>query len=421
MPERLPYFFLSYARGDDDAYVRRFYEDLCKEVRMRSGEPAGFEIGFLDTRDIGLGVPWTEELTRALQRSRTFIALCSPLYFNSEYCGKEWAVFAERIRHASAQSGSRAPLMFPLVWMAGTVMHHSAQELQQTTERLGLRYREDGLRNYMRLGKHRDRRLNFVSALAEMIVVNARTFPLQSVPGRTDIRFVQSTFAPEKGPTGSGNPRPTAKHVHFVVAAASRERMREHRSELDYYGDTYGDWAPYRPHLAQPLGSYASAIAARRQFRAEVADIAELPDRAERARLHNQLLVLLVDAWATRLSEHGSMLARHDADDSATTAVMIPLNRHDGESIDHWRTLDEACRLVLSRSARHQDPRMFRFGVPTYDDFTSVLDEVLEHAYNRLLAEGESLRVPPDLQVARPILDGPQPKPENEPWPRDTS
>ncbi|MDQ7904337.1 TIR-like protein FxsC [Phytohabitans sp. ZYX-F-186] len=421
MPERLPYFFLSYARGGDDAYVRKFFEELCKEVRMRSGEPAGFEIGFLDTRDIGLGAPWTEELTSALQRSRTFVALCSPLYFNSEYCGKEWAVFAERVRYTSTQSGSRPPLMFPLVWMAGTAMHNSAQELQQTTEHLGLRYREDGLRNYMRLGKHRDRRLSFISALAEMIVANARTFPLQPLPGRTDIRFVQSTFAPEKGPAGSAALRHTAKHVHFVVAAASREHMRAHRTRLDYYGDTYGDWAPYRPHLSQPLGSYASAIAARRQFRAEVADIGELSDRAERARAHNQLLVLLVDAWATQLTEHGSMLAQHDADGSATAAVMIPLNRHDNESIDHWRTLDEACRMVLARSARHQDPRMFRFGVPTHDDFTSVLDEVLEHAYNRLLAEGESLRVPPDLHVDRPILDGPQSRPENETWPRDTS
>jgi FxsC-like protein len=411
VPENLLYFFLSYARGGDDAYVRKFYEELCKEIRMCSGDQASPKIGFLDTRDIGLGAPWPDELTNALSRSRTFVALCSPPYFNSEYCGKEWAVFTERVRHSALLSGSRPPVMFPLVWMANTPMHSAAQELQQTTERLDPRYREDGLRNYMRLGKHRDRRLSFISALADMIVTNAKRHQLPPQRGRTDIRFVQSTFAPEKTPTGPAVSRPSAKHVHFVVAASSREHMRQHRSDLDYYGDTYRDWAPYRPHLSQPLGAFAAAIAARRQFRAEVADIGELADRARRAKSLNQLLVLLVDAWATRLGDHETVLAQHDAGDPSATAVMIPLNRHDEESQAHWRILDQQCRVILAHSARHQDPRMFRFGVPTHDDFSKVLDEVLEHAYNRLLAEGESRRTPPDRRVRRPILDGPQPQP----------
>jgi hypothetical protein len=189
----LPYFFLSYARSDDDIYVRRFYGDLCKEVRLRSGSPANAEIGFLDTRDIDLGAPWSDELTTALQRSGTFVSLCSPIYFNSEYCGREWTVFAERVRRCTTRSGSRPPVMFPLMWMADTPMHPIVQELQQTTDRLGSRYREDGLRDYMRLGKHRDRRRTFVSALAEMIVRNVRRYALPALDG-VDLQSVASAW-----------------------------------------------------------------------------------------------------------------------------------------------------------------------------------------------------------------------------------
>ncbi|MFC7549566.1 TIR-like protein FxsC [Plantactinospora sp. GCM10030261] len=416
MTEGLPYFFLSYARGDDDAYVRKFYEELCKEVRIRSGDLANPDVGFLDTRGIALGAPWSDELTRALHRSRTFLALCSPLYFNSEYCGKEWAVFADRVQRTTEKTGVRPPVMFPLVWMPRTEMHPAAQELQQTTDRLDPRYREHGLRTYMRLAKHRDRRFSFVSALAEMIVANARLYELPPPAGHPDITLVPSSFTAtlNAGRTSPPSNRQTTKYVHFVVAATARSDMRPHRSSLAYYGDTYRDWAPYQPELTQPLGTYATAIATRQRFGAEVAAIADLPTHLRQAKERNQLLVLLVDAWAPHLSECESVLAAHGAGDSATTAVIVPVSRSDDESMHNWVRLDDRCRVLLQGHLRSQDLRMFRFGVPTHDHFGEVLTEVLETAYNRLLAEGRSLRTPPDPFVERPILDGPQPDtPEN--------
>jgi hypothetical protein len=86
---------------------------------------------------------------------------------------------------------------------------------------------------------------------------------------------------------------------------------------------------------------------------------------------------------------------------------VIPLNRHDEETLRHWQALDYECRVLLEHSARGPDPRMYRAGVFTHDDFSAVLEDVLEQAYNRLLATGEVRRLPPRPDVERPILDGP--------------
>jgi FxsC-like protein len=381
------------------------------EVRLRAGDKDNPNVGFLDTRDIDLGAPWSEELTTALLHSRTFVALCSPSYFQSEYCGKEWALFADRVEQFLREAGPRPPVMFPLVWMARTAMHPAAEVLQHTTERLGERYREDGLRDWMRLRNHRDRRLSFTSTLAELIVSTTYQHEIPPPRVRTDIRLIPNAFSRQKATSGRRSDRSTnqvsTQYVHFVIAAGSRAEMRPLRHDLTYYGGSRQEWAPYQPRLSQSLGAFASAIAAQRKFRAVVDDINATAAGDRPARPLNRLVILLVDAWATRLTGLRQALRRHDSDTPQPAAVMIPLNRHDEETLHHWQVLDYECRVLLENSARGPDPRMYRAGVLTHDDFSAVLEDVLEQAYNRLLATGEVRRLPPRPDVERPILDGP--------------
>jgi hypothetical protein len=83
-----PLFFFSYARADDDGYVQRFYADLVNEVGRQSGRRDD-DVGFRDLSTIPVGSPWRQRLIEALSRTRTFVALCSPTYYGSEFCGKE--------------------------------------------------------------------------------------------------------------------------------------------------------------------------------------------------------------------------------------------------------------------------------------------------------------------------------------------
>jgi hypothetical protein len=73
-------FFLSYARGDDDEYVQRFYLDLCREIRVCEGLPRGERVGFMDTASIRVGAKWPNELVAALKECGVFL----PLYYDSD-------------------------------------------------------------------------------------------------------------------------------------------------------------------------------------------------------------------------------------------------------------------------------------------------------------------------------------------------
>jgi hypothetical protein len=72
------YFFLSYARGDDDIFVKRFYQDLCGEVRVLVGTARDEEVGFLDNYNIEPGHHWPQALVTALAECASFLALYAP-------------------------------------------------------------------------------------------------------------------------------------------------------------------------------------------------------------------------------------------------------------------------------------------------------------------------------------------------------
>ncbi|HTJ33520.1 MAG TPA: TIR-like protein FxsC, partial [Dactylosporangium sp.] len=110
------YFFLSYARGDDDHYVHKFYRELCSEIRALTGLGRDVEVGFFDSHSIDPGQRWSEKLVEALLECKTFIPLYSPGYFLSEPCGKEWTIFARRTRNHGWPSDQIPPLI-PLIWM----------------------------------------------------------------------------------------------------------------------------------------------------------------------------------------------------------------------------------------------------------------------------------------------------------------
>lgn len=92
-----PYFFLSYARKDDrDEFVKRFYDDLALELRRIGADPSA-QPPFRDVERLGLGADWARVLGGAVGHCRAFVALYSPSYLSSEYCGKEWTAFRERL------------------------------------------------------------------------------------------------------------------------------------------------------------------------------------------------------------------------------------------------------------------------------------------------------------------------------------
>ena len=50
---------------------------------------------YLAKTDIPAGTDWCRHMTEALCRSVVLVAICSPSYYESEYCCREWAAMAE--------------------------------------------------------------------------------------------------------------------------------------------------------------------------------------------------------------------------------------------------------------------------------------------------------------------------------------
>jgi len=94
----MPYdFFLSYSRGNSGPQLKRFFKDLSDVVRQKRGLPQGATVGFFDQNSLERGDEWESEIVDAIQTSKVMVAITSPAYFKSDYCGKELGLFQQRI------------------------------------------------------------------------------------------------------------------------------------------------------------------------------------------------------------------------------------------------------------------------------------------------------------------------------------
>jgi len=406
------YFFLSYARGDDDDYVDKFYRELCSEIRALTGLGSDVEVGFFDSHSIDPGQRWSEKLVDALLGCKTFIPLYSPAYFLSEPCGREWTIFAHRTDNHGWPPDQIPPLI-PLIWMPQLEVPEVVTPYQWSSDSLGKVYNSSGLRRLLRLQRNHDEYVDFVSAVADRIV-RAASAPRLTQAERLVFDEVPSAFhtfpahnPADRTPAADPTPHASSQVVHFVVAAAADSEAATVRSNIIYYGNHPHDWTPYLPAYPRPLAEYACSVAARKSFRSTVATIDQLNELIAQANQTNQIVVLLVDVWSTKIDRFHVVLHEYDSRNEPTTAVMIPLNPDDAETQAHSGELSNRTRQTFINNALRHDDVMFRSSVLTYQTFGADLQVVLEVARNRVFIRGKVYRRPPGPGHPRPILEGP--------------
>jgi FxsC-like protein len=402
------YFFVSYARGNEDDLVRKFCADLSIEVRVLAGLPRDAEVGFIDA-EMSPGTRWSRRLVDALSTCRSFIALMSPRYFLSQHCGQEWQIFAERSLRYEQATGTDPSLLKPLFWVPVPrgKMHPAALRIQFADQ-------EDDtcLRQMMRLKRHEDAYKEFLFNLASQIVNAADQHDIPNGVTYSDLESVPSVFHHTQAVINGvpANELIDATTVHFVVAAPTRNEAMAIRAESTTYGDRRRDWAPYHPSWPDPLSDYAISIAASRNFLTRVADLEELGERAAIASQQNHIVVLLVDAWITRLLGPLGLLTayggRPGAPRNPTTVVLGPASDGDEETRDQWPALSETWTATAGGLAPAND--LSRWGISTYHDFARDLPAALEVAMNRVFASGNVRRQPLNtFHIERPTLDPP--------------
>jgi FxsC-like protein len=421
----LLYFFLSYARGDDDVSVQRFFNDLSAEVRAHAGVAVGTEVGFFDAHSLEVGAIWSPRLVEALSECRSFVALVSPRYLLSEPCGREWAIFAERLRRYEQAVGVHPSVLLPLLWLPPPRLPDVVAALQYHNDVLPEAYSRTGLRQLIRLQRNQDSYYDLITELARQIVQTTHAHHVPQAPASLDFERIPSAFHPPPDQVIPAQDRPApdavragspAQYVHFVVAAPSRAELASDdlaamARDSQYYGDTSQEWAPYRPVLPVPIADYARTIAERRSFRSGVVDSTALAERIGDARRANQIVVLLVDVWATMLRDYRQTLAECNEIDQGVedpvTAVMVPLNHDDQQAQEHWRQLVDSLRALFFRRTVRGDDVMFRSSILTHHAFDADLQVVLEAARNRLFSTGTVHNRPAGPTGRRPILQGP--------------
>ncbi|HKT03237.1 MAG TPA: FxsC protein [Rugosimonospora sp.] len=382
-------YFVSYARGDDDSYVAKFRRDLSEAVQDRG------------RRDRALPNGWPSGSGDTPATCQAFVALCSPRYFLSDRCGREWSTFTRRLDRYHRETGRTPASLIPVVW-AGTRLLDAARDVPGWQDATSPPFAEHELRQLIRLHSRRQDYEDVVAALADRILAVAREHHLPPEPPAADPESAANAFA--------GLPQrlldDAAQYVHLVVAAGSREQMKEVRGDVQFYGERGQDWAPFRPDMSESLAAHARKLISERLFGSGVSDLDRLGDRAERARRNNEILVLLVDAWATRLADFQQVLADFDSRDESS-AVLVPANRDDPESTGYRRDLSSRVSRTFPHSIARRD-LLFRADIETALGFDADLLDVVEEAQNRIFRKGRVFRRPPDIPPGqRPILEGP--------------
>ena len=413
-------FLLSYDREDGDGdYVEEFFGQLSDELARRRAGWDKRHIGYLDVR-VPTGGRWPNRLNDALSTCRVFLALYSPRYFYSEYCGKEWWIFSERVREYQLQQSREAELIIPVLWEpAPHDIPAVARPLQYKEQLFPEIYSQKGLRRIVKLkGKYSEEYDTIVNVLVDRIIDCHDMHVLAPATRLVDIATATNAFAAPV-PTGAtdgnidcGGPVSGPRRVYFVMAAPTAQEAYTIRKDPgDRYGAEPDEWMPYRPEVDEPLILHANDVARQlkppllpRQERADEGDLVELIKQAERK---NAIVILLVDAWAARLPKYRAALCPYDDFDSLHTAVIVPTNGVDSETAQHLPALQADVRAIFTKNFRG-GRRFYRDAVTSLAEFRRALGEALIHTQSLVFENADVQRtVSSNEVIARPTITGP--------------
>lgn len=378
--------FFSYARHDGGDRLNRFVSDLREKLRLHKTLPLEEAI-FFDGASIDAGAPWKTTLSTALRTSRVFLAICSPNYINSDYCGKEFQVFLERYRAYERHTDRRTPpnLIIPILWGAPQAsLRDVIKQFQYTKNGFPEVYSEEGLDYVMSLKGCDDDYQKFLTRLAATIVSASKAHPIPILPYLRSLEDIASAFHATASSDSEEGDR-----ARFVFVAAKPDELSAMRKSLDRYGKAGGrDWRPYHPDVKDSVGLLAQQAASQyNRYFAELPLDARLLDALDEAERANEPVLVLVDPWALcvgRCKEEVRRLDRHIMD---TCAIVVSWNAPDPDTGDEQRdALTELLKETLKYRIVGGKPLHYWGEVNSVSELRRRLLDMLAHYTNRVVA-----------------------------------
>ncbi|MCZ4125925.1 TIR-like protein FxsC [Streptomyces sp. H39-S7] len=398
------HFFFSYARTDAvDDYIYTFFDELCLEVGARTGRAQ--DVGFLD-KNQPPGSDWALTTGGALGTCDVFVPVYSSHFFASKYCGQEWHSFHARLDEHRRATGARPLCVVPVWWVPplGGVPDATSW-VQDTRDQFGADYAANGLRFLMRVTSRRNAYEEALFGLTQRIVDAAKA-PARPV-GVLDLERAPNAFAAATPPPPvRERPRGAVRgprRVTFIVVAGGTERMRMVRTVLESYGEDWEDWRPYHPETPDPLALRAQGVALAQNMLSWLQPLDEtLLDTIEAARERRELVVLLVDPWATGLEDYQRILARLNDRRYANTAVVVSWEALTADRGTAEEMLDECL------SNWSDEKQVFHDNVQSMKEFETALAGALDEIRRRVVKQATKVRpVREPGPSSRPVVAGP--------------
>ncbi|GAA1407146.1 hypothetical protein GCM10009639_55530 [Kitasatospora putterlickiae] len=435
-----PYFFFSYARRDQlvgGAFVDQFFTDLRDELARIEPDAGPGELAYRDTERLRVGDDWERQLSRMVGASRTMVALYSPAYFASDYCGKEWTAFDHRTRRHEEQTGESVPALIPVLWEPPPEdLPVEVRRIQYVQDDFGPEYAAGGLRHLLRTDPHGAAYRLVVRVIAERVreaaawrVSELRDLDLGRVEGCFPVPeiapvtarsslvrlFVAARWAGDRSAqaaqaaAANGDRVPPQRSEGTVAAGTDGAGGPDERYRGGWYGAHPRDWAPYHPPRRPSLAVQAQQVITRAGHSTSLETVGpDLADALDRARENNEVSVLLVDPWAAAREPYRQALRDFDRQNHPVTAVLLPDSSDDPPPGPARARLWEGVREVFARTWLHRSgpEPLFRIHIRR-ERFERELLSTVTVAQNRLLDQ-----VDDDPVTARAQFGlGPDPRP----------
>lgn len=399
-------FFLSYAREDNksDGLVRKFYEDLCKDIAGKIAASPN-DVGFFDGAEIEPGALWDQKLASALQQSSVFIAIYSPYYFQKKFCGKEWAVFSSRVE-AYAKSLPQAAefpgLMFPVLWQKEDYVlpriPAALGKIQYKYDDYGKAYAEQGLRVMLRNKKFKQQYDDFIPVLADNAIKAAQKHKMPALPKLPSLEQVVETFpAQALAPAPVAQPQPVGanpRYVKFIFLAGCKQELQPFRASLDPYGESGGEWRPWLPDPRDEVDLLVQEVIQREKLISDgvIPLDSELEKRLEEAENSNKIVVIVVDLWTLRLASYRKLMQDVvDPKQLVNCVIVVPWNPQDTEAMNQRQTLEDLLQTTFVKRTANDSPDL----ITQIDSATKMKDRLaamLQVTRSKIIKRAEVLR-----------------------------
>jgi FxsC-like protein len=413
------WFFLSYARMDRDddpeRAIEKFFEDVNREVRRKKVIKEG-DAGFFDAGGIEQGSIWTQRLDQALRTCRSLACVYSAAYFQSEWCGREWAVFHSRLDQYVQQAGatSHPPLIRPVLLdpfkevedvQKALQLPEAVTYVQMVDGDYPEEYLDNGLRGLLRRPKkfgevYADVLDTFVKKLLDA----TKAHELPEGPSIAELTKVQSAWTAPKAAGANNTPAAAAgtaaapapapsgtRYAELVCVAARRDEMQQAKVRGDdglvYYGNQGGlDWKLYYPEVKDEVLFLAQKVALDEGFIAlpvqPDADILQVMQRAEEA---GRVVVIIADTWTLCLDKYRDQMLSHDSFATLNCSVLVAWNKKDSETERNRTRLQAAIRQAFKKKSQLKDERYFVDAIDSPEELKKFLATTLQKIRSQII------------------------------------